>query len=197
MSAERLVAVSYPADRDYARVNAEVLAHDATIVSTFELDDEQRAAAITRADAVISWEVAREIPPGVLAAAPPPQLLQLLSAGVDAVDFAALPAGLLVAGNAGAYAGPMAEYVLAMTLSLAKGLPWRHAARERQDDVHDAHDEPVGTAAQVGGRDARRSAGDDSEHGGQRHHRQQRPPAIEHTGQDVAAKEVTAERERP
>ena len=128
MSAERLVAVSYPADSDYARVNAEVLADDATIVSTFELDDEQRAAAITRADAVISWEVAREIPPGVLAAAPPPQLLQLLSAGVDAVDFAALPAGLLVAGNAGAYAGPMAEYVLAMTLSLAKGLPWRHAA---------------------------------------------------------------------
>jgi phosphoglycerate dehydrogenase-like enzyme len=47
---------------------------------------------------------------------------------VDAVDFAALPADLLVAGNAGAYAEPMAEYVLAMTLSLAKGLPWRHAA---------------------------------------------------------------------
>ncbi len=72
MSAERLVAVSYPADSDYARVNAEVLADDATIVSTFELDEEQRAAAIRRADAVISWEVAREIPPGVLAAAPPP-----------------------------------------------------------------------------------------------------------------------------
>jgi phosphoglycerate dehydrogenase-like enzyme len=128
LSAERLVAISYPVDGDYARVNAEVLADDATIVSTFELDDEQRTAAIRRADAVISWEVAKEIPPGVLAVAPPPRLLQLLSAGVDAVDFAAMPAGLLVAGNAGAYSGPMAEYVLAMTLSLAKGLPEKHAA---------------------------------------------------------------------
>ncbi len=128
MTTEPLVAVTYPADGEYARINSEVLANDATIVSTFELDGEQRAEAIRRADAVVSWEVPREIPPGVLAAGGRPQFLQLLSAGVDAVDFAALPAGLLVAGNAGAYAGPMSEYVLAMTLSLAKGLPGKHAA---------------------------------------------------------------------
>jgi glycerate dehydrogenase len=128
MSRKRLVAVSYPADDDYAKINSEVLADDATIVSTFGLDDEQRAEAIRRADAVVAWEVPKEIPPGVLATAQRPQFLQLLSAGVDAVDFAALPADLQVAGNAGAYAVPMSEYVLAMTLSLAKGLPGRHAA---------------------------------------------------------------------
>jgi phosphoglycerate dehydrogenase-like enzyme len=77
---------------------------------------------------VVAWEVPKEIPPGVLATTLRPAFLQLLSAGVDAVDFASLPADLLVASNAGAYAGPMSEYVLAMTLSLAKRLPQHHAA---------------------------------------------------------------------
>lgn len=128
MTRKRLVAVSYPADDDYARINSEILGNDANLVATFGLDDEQRADAIRRADAVVAWELPAEIPPGVLATTPRPRFLQLLSAGVDAVDFASLPADLLVASNAGAYAGPMAEYVLAMTLSLAKGLPQRHAA---------------------------------------------------------------------
>jgi phosphoglycerate dehydrogenase-like enzyme len=128
MSKDRLVAVSYPSDDDYARINSEILDSDATIASTFEMDDEQRAEVIQRADAVIAWELPKEIPAGVLTAAPRLRFIQLLSAGVDAVDFSVLPADLAVASNAGAYAGPMAEYVLAMTLSLAKRLPQRHAA---------------------------------------------------------------------
>lgn len=128
MSNERLVAVSYPTDDDYARINSEVLSSEAALVATFGLDSEQRAEIIRRAEAVIAWELPEEIPAGVLAAVPRPRFLQLLSAGVDAVDFSALPADLAVASNAGAYAGPMAEYVLAMTLSLAKRLPQHHAA---------------------------------------------------------------------
>jgi len=128
MTKDRLVAVSYPADDEFARINSEILAADATVVSTYELDDEGRAETIRRADALVSWELPKEIPAGVLAAAPRLQFLQLLSAGVDAVDFSALPADLAVASNAGAYAGPMSEYVLAMTLSLAKRLPQRQAA---------------------------------------------------------------------
>ena len=128
MSRERLVAVSYPSHDDYARINSEVLASDARIVSTFHMDDEQRAEVIRRAEVVIAWELPKEVPAGVLAAAPRLRFIQLLSAGVDAVDFSALPADLPVASNAGAYAGPMSEYVLAMTLSLAKRLPQHHAA---------------------------------------------------------------------
>jgi phosphoglycerate dehydrogenase-like enzyme len=52
----------------------------------------------------------------------------MLSAGVDTVDFSDLPDDLMVASNAGAYSVAMSEHVLAMTLSLAKHLPQRHAA---------------------------------------------------------------------
>jgi phosphoglycerate dehydrogenase-like enzyme len=50
-----------------------------------------------------------------------------LSAGADSVDFAAIPERLTLASNVGAYAEPMAEYVMAMALALARRLPQRHA----------------------------------------------------------------------
>ena len=125
---ERLVAVSYPVDEDFARINSDVLADEAAIVYTYELDDAQRAQALRRAEVLVAWELPREVPPGALGKASGLRLVQLLSAGVDAVDFSAVPDRLALASNAGAYAGTMSEHVLAMTLSLAKRLPQRHAA---------------------------------------------------------------------
>ncbi len=128
MAQERLVAVSYPVDDEFARINSEVLAGDAEIVCTYELDDAQRAKALRRAEALLAWELPKEIPAGALEEASRLRLVQLLSAGVDAVDFSAVPDRLIVASNAGAYAVAMSEHVLAMTLCLAKRLPQRHAA---------------------------------------------------------------------
>jgi short chain dehydrogenase len=48
--------------------------------------------------------------------------LRLAEAGADHMPFADLPSPTLVASNPGAYATPMAEHVLAMTLALAKRL---------------------------------------------------------------------------
>jgi glycerate dehydrogenase len=124
---DRLVAVSYPVDEEYARINSEVLAGQAEIVNTHELDEAGRRAALARADAVLSWTLAREIPPGALDVASRLGFVQLLSAGVDAVDFTAVPERLMVSSNAGAYAPEMSEHVMAMVLSLAKRLPQRHA----------------------------------------------------------------------
>ena len=124
----RLVAVSYPVDEDYDRINAEVLAGDAEIVSTYALDDAQRTEVLRRAEALLAWDLPSEIPAGALDQAAGLRLVQLLSAGVDAVDFTALPGRLIVASNAGAYSAAMSEHVLAMVLSLAKRLPQRHAA---------------------------------------------------------------------
>jgi phosphoglycerate dehydrogenase-like enzyme len=128
LTQERLVAVTYPADEEFTRVNSEVLAGEAAIVYTYELDDAERAQALRRADAVLALNLADEVPAGALAESSRLRFVQLLSAGVDTVDFSALPDDLMVASNAGAYSVAMSEHVLAMTLSLAKHLPQRHAA---------------------------------------------------------------------
>src|SRR6266704_2183943 len=91
MTQERLVAVSYPADEEYARINSEVLAGDAEIAYIYELADAQRAQALRCADALIAWDLPQEIPAGALDQAARLRFVQLLSAGVDAVDFSALP----------------------------------------------------------------------------------------------------------
>jgi len=128
MAQERLVAVSYPADEEFAQMNSEVLAGDANVVYTYELDDAQRQQTLPRAEALLAWDLSKEIPAGALQDRSQLRFAQLLSAGVDAVDFSALPEWLTVASNAGAYATAVSEHAVAMTLSLAKHLPQRHAA---------------------------------------------------------------------
>jgi len=54
------------------------------------------------------------------------QVLQTISAGVDFLPFDRLPDGLTIQSNAGAYAEPMAEHVLAMYLALSKRLLVEH-----------------------------------------------------------------------
>jgi phosphoglycerate dehydrogenase-like enzyme len=131
MSLERLVAVSYPVDEDYASINTEVLGRDAAVAFLHDLPEADRPGVLARAEVLIAWNLARELPAGALFSAPALRFIQLLSAGADGVDFTAIPAQLTLAGNVGAYAEPMAEHVLAMTLALAKRLPQRHAALAR------------------------------------------------------------------
>ena len=104
MARERLVAVSYPVDQDFTRANAEALGDDAEVVCTYELDDAGRTRALRDADALLAWDLAEEIPAGALQQAARLCFVQMLSAGVDAVDFSAVPDGLTVASNAGASA---------------------------------------------------------------------------------------------
>lgn len=128
MADERVVAVTYRADADFIGINSEILGDEARLVYTFELDDAGRSAALARADAMLGWELEQEIPPGALEAAGRMRFVQLLQAGVDALDFSMFPERMALASNAGAYSAPMSEHILAMVLSLAKRLPQRHAA---------------------------------------------------------------------
>jgi phosphoglycerate dehydrogenase-like enzyme len=128
MAQERLVAVSYPVDDDYTAVNTGVLGGVAQLSFLDGLPRPDQLAAVHQADALIGWQLDRELPGGALAAAPRLGFIQLLSAGLDAVDFTTIPPGITVAGNVGAYAEPIAEHVMAMTLSLCKHLQAEHAA---------------------------------------------------------------------
>jgi phosphoglycerate dehydrogenase-like enzyme len=139
MAPERLVAVSYPVDGELTAVNTDVLGDSATVRFLSGLGPDAQLAELRQATALIGWQLSRELPAGGLGSAPGLGFIQLLSAGLDSVDFAAIPAGVTVAGNVGAYAAPIAEHVLAMTLSLAKHLQIEHAALARGQFNRPAH----------------------------------------------------------
>ena len=127
MSRTRLVVVSYPVNEDYTKINQEVLGDDAALAFLQQEPEAERAALTSRADVLLSWNPERELPAGALSDAAELRFIQLLSAGADFIDFTAIPERVLLAGNVGAFAKPMAEHVLAMSLALARRLPQRHA----------------------------------------------------------------------
>src|ERR1035438_7458137 len=116
MAHERLVAVSYPADGEFTSINAEVLGDLATLSYTDGMPEEEQADVLRRAEVLIGLRLTREVPAGTLQSAPGLRFIQLLSAGLDSVDFDAIAPDIMVAGNVGAYAHPIAEHVLAMVL---------------------------------------------------------------------------------
>jgi phosphoglycerate dehydrogenase-like enzyme len=126
-----LVAISYPVNDELRQVNLDVLGDTAQVVFLQDQPPSQQAETLRQAQALIAWHLGRELPPGQLAQATRLRLVQSMNAGVDHVDFTAIPTDIVIADNAGAYARPMAEHVMAMTLSLAKRLPQRHAALAR------------------------------------------------------------------
>lgn len=127
MPRDRRVVVSYRADEDHARIVADVLGDDAAVVFLRQFPETERSALLAGADAVLGWHLGRELPQGALGQAPDLRFIQLLSAGADSVDFSTIPQHVTLAGNVGAFARPMAEHVMALTLALARRLPQRHA----------------------------------------------------------------------
>lgn len=132
------VLVTLTADAAARSVLDEALGDVASLTYVGDLGAASRRAALERADALLCWDPAGELDDGdwaVLAGCDrpgaPPLFVQLLSAGVDHVPFARIPAGAVVAGNAGGWAEPMAEHVLGMTLALAKRLIVEHEELRR------------------------------------------------------------------
>ncbi len=89
-----------------------------------DVNEDERGRTLESADAVLAWIIDGELhDQAEFAALESVGLVQLLSAGVNHIPFERLPERVPVASNAGAYAEPMAEHVLAMALALAKRLP--------------------------------------------------------------------------
>ncbi len=85
-----------------------------------------RQQTLLDARVLLSWNIPKELGPSELGLLENVRLIQLLSAGADAVPYAGLRPDIVIASNVGAYAEPMAEHVLAMVLALAKNLVQEH-----------------------------------------------------------------------
>jgi len=81
-----------------------------------------REQTLIEASILLSWNLPKELGPSELGLLTNVRMIQLISAGADHVPFTGLPPDIVIASNVGAYADPMAEHVLAMTLALAKNL---------------------------------------------------------------------------
>lgn len=85
-------------------------------------EESDRKKILERAQVLISWNPSRELQAEEYQLLYKAEIMQLISAGVDHVPFSQLPEKLVVLGNVGAYAQPMAEHTVALILTLAKRL---------------------------------------------------------------------------
>jgi len=91
----------------------------------------RRAEVLSAADVLLSRNTAKELRSGEPALLAKARLIQFVTAGVDYVPLADLPPGVPIANNGGAYAEPMAEHALAMTLAALKRLLIEHEKLSR------------------------------------------------------------------
>ena len=96
-----------------------------------DLDPAARAAALRDATAILARDTGKDLHPGESVHIQSARLIQFMTAGIDFVPLSALPAHIPIASNGGAYAEPMAEHGLAMTLAAAKRLLIEHNALTR------------------------------------------------------------------
>ena len=116
------IVVTYNVPTEQKAVLLEMLGSDASLTFLSEIPPAQRKKSLEDANILLSWNFPREIQPQDYPSLQHVTFIQLLSAGADHIPFADLPPHIVIASNPGAYAAPMAEHVMAMTLALAKRL---------------------------------------------------------------------------
>jgi glycerate dehydrogenase len=112
-------------------VIADAIGGAAQLVYLADLDDSGRTQALRDATAILARDTGKDLRPGEAEHIRSARLIQFITAGIDFVPLNALPAGIAVASNGGAYSEPMAEHGLAMVLAAAKRLLIEHAALVR------------------------------------------------------------------
>ena len=105
---------------------SECLEEVSRLIYLEDVSENKRVSILKKAFIILSWNLHREINIAQLSSLKRARLLQLLSAGVDHLEFSLIPESLVIASNVGAYARPMAEHILGMILVLAKKLFINH-----------------------------------------------------------------------
>jgi phosphoglycerate dehydrogenase-like enzyme len=125
------VAVTFNLRPPERAVVADALGSSGRPVYLADLDDVGRISALRDAIAILARDTGKDLRPNEPQYIQSARLIQFITAGIDFVPLGALPAGIPIASNGGAYAESMAEHGLAMVLGAAKRLLIEHSALAR------------------------------------------------------------------
>jgi glycerate dehydrogenase len=103
-----------------------ILGKDVRVIFLADMPSGLREQTLIGATALLTWNLRKELGSSEFALLKRTELIQLVTAGADHVPFGELSPATVVACNPGAYAEPIAEHVLAMTLALEKNLVREH-----------------------------------------------------------------------
>jgi phosphoglycerate dehydrogenase-like enzyme len=125
MSAGPLV-VTYRLNERSRAIVVDALQGAVPVVYLTDLPEEQRAAALAGAGALLAHDTSKELRPDEIPLISNARLLQFTAAGVDWVPTRGLPPELPVAANKGGGTEPMSEHIVALALAAAKRLFVEH-----------------------------------------------------------------------
>jgi phosphoglycerate dehydrogenase-like enzyme len=125
MSKHRIV-VTYKTDEKDESLFKEKLSSVSELVFLKNIEKQKRNKNLENADILIAWNPSRELNELDHKLLKNVKFVQLLSAGYDHINFDIFPKDCMISSNAGAYAKPMAEHILAMILALSKNLLSKH-----------------------------------------------------------------------
>jgi phosphoglycerate dehydrogenase-like enzyme len=124
--AEPVALMTFSPDAEERAVLDDVFAGVARIVLLPDGDGAARRQALQEATVIVSRNIKGELRDDELPLLANVKLMQTISAGFNHLPFASLPATMPIACNAGGFAEPMAEHVVAMVMAAAKRLAVYH-----------------------------------------------------------------------
>jgi phosphoglycerate dehydrogenase-like enzyme len=117
------ILVTYEPAAEEKDIFQEVLAGLAQVRFLRQESESSRSRLLAAADIIVALNFSQnEIHSEEIPLIQNTRFIQLVYAGADKIPFAHIPDGVAMASNAGAFAGPIAEHVLGLTLALAKNL---------------------------------------------------------------------------
>jgi len=115
------ILVTYAPVDEEKQLYREILDDLAQIHYLKDESETNRSKLLQAADILIALGFSpKEIDPQEVSRLQKAQFIQLIYAGADNIPFGHVPADIILASNVGAFAKPIAEHVLALTLALAK-----------------------------------------------------------------------------
>jgi phosphoglycerate dehydrogenase-like enzyme len=128
-----ILAITFKPTDAERKIVSEVIGDVAEVGYLADFEESGRRDILSRADVVLARNTGKELRSEELQLVSKVRLIQFLSAGLDHIPLSQLPGNVPIAKNAGAYADPMAEHVLAMALAAAKRLLTEHQNLLRGD----------------------------------------------------------------